>query len=197
MSFTTGGLFHRESVELAALYRDSGDWTAVRAQVIGQNLLQSRTQSTLKRVCREIIGRLKTLSGREIEYLVAGSSAEQARLLWIAVCRRYRFIGEFAVEVMRERRLAFLLDLRHEDFDAFFDRKAEWNTQLDEIKPGTRRKLRQVLFRMLQEAGILTASHTMTGVLLTSGLLKALHPDRRDDVVFFPVYEVNAGGAPQ
>ncbi|NCO20267.1 MAG: DUF1819 family protein, partial [Gammaproteobacteria bacterium] len=26
MSFTTGSLFHRESVKLAALYLDLGDW---------------------------------------------------------------------------------------------------------------------------------------------------------------------------
>ena len=197
MSFTVGGLFHHESVDLAALYQGLGDWTAVRNQVIEHNLLQSRTQSTLKRVCREIIARLRTLGEEELEYLIKGKRSEQARLLWIAVCRRYRFIAEFAVEVMRERHLAFRVDLSHDDFDAFFNRKAEWHSELDEIKPTTRRKLRQVLFRMLQESGLLTANYTITGVILTPGLLQALPPDRHEDLLCFPVYEIDPGGMPQ
>ncbi|MCA9819149.1 MAG: DUF1819 family protein, partial [Cyanobacteria bacterium HKST-UBA01] len=39
MSFTTGSLFHRESVELAALYLDLGDWNSVRDKVVAENLL--------------------------------------------------------------------------------------------------------------------------------------------------------------
>ena len=54
MSFTTGSLFHRESVELAALFLDQGEWNAVRDKVLYGNLLQARTLNTLKRVCQEI-----------------------------------------------------------------------------------------------------------------------------------------------
>ena len=61
MSFTTGGLFHLESVKLAALYLGLGDWSEVREKVISKNLLQYRTLNTLKRVCREVISRLKAL----------------------------------------------------------------------------------------------------------------------------------------
>ena len=111
MSFTTGGLFHHESVNLTVLYLDSKDWNAVRAEVIAENLLQTRTLSTLKRVCREVISRLKTLDAGELDLLVASNPREQGYLLWLAVCRRYGFIAEFAVEVMRERYITFKTDL--------------------------------------------------------------------------------------
>jgi len=62
MSFTTGGLYHRESVKLDAIYLDLRDWTFVRNRVIANNLLQTRTLSSLKRVCREVLSRLATLS---------------------------------------------------------------------------------------------------------------------------------------
>ena len=103
MSFTTGGLFHRESVKLAALYLDVGDWNSVRDKVIAENLLQTRTLNTLRRVCREVVSRLRTLTRGELECLVESSQQEQGYLLWLAVCRRYRFIADFAVEVLRER----------------------------------------------------------------------------------------------
>ncbi|WP_039960780.1 BrxA family protein, partial [endosymbiont of Riftia pachyptila] len=69
MSFTTGSLFHRESVKLAALYFKLKDWNAVRDKVISENLLQARTLNTSKRVCREIISRLKKLNSSELELL--------------------------------------------------------------------------------------------------------------------------------
>ena len=106
MSFSTGGLFHHESVKLAALYLDLGDWSSVRDKVIAENLLQTRTLNTLKRVCREVVSRLRTLSSCELEFLIDGSHQEQAYLLWLAICRRYRFIADFAIEVLRERYLS-------------------------------------------------------------------------------------------
>ncbi len=123
MSFTTGCLFHRESVQLAVLFLEFNDWNAVRDKVLSDNLLQARTLNTSKRVCREIISRLKTLDPREINLLVHSSAQEQGYLLWMAVCRRYKFIADFAVEVVRERYISLKTDLHYEDYDAFFNRK--------------------------------------------------------------------------
>jgi hypothetical protein len=94
MSFTTGSLFYLESVKLAELFIALEDWNAVRNKVLSENLLQARTQNTSKRVCREIISRLKTLTPLEIDLLINGSPQEQTYLLWIAVCRRYKFINQ-------------------------------------------------------------------------------------------------------
>lgn len=195
MSFTTGSLFHRESVELAALYLDLGDWHSVRNKVIAENLLQTRTLNTLKRVCREVISRLKTLSPGELEFLVEGSQQEQAYLLWLAVCRRYRFIADFAVEVLRERHITLKADLTHEDFDSFFNRKSEWHLELDEITLATRGKLRQVLFKMLREADLLTANNMIHAALPSPRLLELFHQgSRRDDLSYFPVFESELKG---
>ena len=48
MSFTTGGMFHHESVNLAVLYLDIEDWNAVRAEVVAENLLQARFANRMK-----------------------------------------------------------------------------------------------------------------------------------------------------
>ncbi|WP_421159664.1 DUF1819 family protein [Aeromonas dhakensis] len=197
MSFTTGSLFHRESVELTALYLDLGDWSSVRDKVIAENLLQTRTLNTLKRVCREIISRLRTLSSDELEFLVEGSHQEQAYLLWLAVCRRYRFIADFAVEVLRERYITLKSDLTHEDFDSFFNRKYEWHLELDEITPATRGKLRQVLFKMLREADLLTANSMIHTAMFSPKLLSLIQRGSHRDILHFPVFESDVKGMKQ
>lgn len=194
MSFTTGSLFHHESVKLAVLYLDLGDWNSVRDKVVAENVLQTRTLNTLKRVCREVISRLRTLSPGELEFLVEGSHQEQAYLLWLAVCRRYRFIADFAIEVLRERYITLKNDLTQEDFDAFFNRKSEWHSELDEITPATRGKLRQVLFRMLRDANLLTANKVIHAAMLSPKLLDLIHQCSRKDVLYFPVFESDLKG---
>lgn len=194
MSFTTGSLFHRESVKLAALYLDLGDWNAVRDKVITENLLQTRTLNTLKRVCREVISRLKMLSRGELELIVEGYHQEQGYLLWLAVCRRYSFIADFAVEVLRERYITLKNDLNYEDFDFFFNRKSEWSLELDKITPATRSKLRQVLFKMLREADLLTANNMIHAAMLSSRLLELIYQRSLRDLVYFPVFESELKG---
>ena len=189
LSFTTGSLFYLESVRLAALYLELGSWVSVRDKVISENLLQSRTMSTLRRVYREISSRLKTLSLGELELLVDGSRQEQTHLLWLAMCRRYRFIADFAVEVLRDRYISFKTDLSHEDFDAFLNRKSVWHSELDEIRPVTRSKMRQVLFRVLREAGLLTTSNMINSAILSRRLLDAIPRGSREDVLYFPAFE--------
>lgn len=189
MSFTTGSLFHRESVKLAALYLDLGDWNSVREKVIAENLLQTRTLNTLNRVCREVVSRLKTLTSNEIEFLIKGSHQDQAYLLWLAVCRRYKFIDDFAVEVLRERYITLKVDLSYEDFDSFFNRKSEWHSELDEISPATRSKLRQILFKTLRDADILTANNMINAAMLGTGLLDVISRGAHMDVSHFPVFE--------
>mgnify|MGYP001592165362 FL=1 len=197
MSFTTGSLFHRESVKLAALYLELGDWNAVRDKVISNNLLQTRTLNTLKRVCREVISRLKTLSIEELVLLVEANPQEQGYLLWLATCRRYRFIADFAIEVLRERYITLKTDVNHEDFDSFFNRKSEWHAELDVIQPTTRNKLRQVLFRMLREAGLLASNNIINAAILSPRLLNAITHNNRRDVLFLPVFESDLKGMAQ
>lgn len=197
MSFTTGSLYHRESVKLAALYLELGDWNAVRDKVISNNLLQTRTLNTLKRVCREVISRLKTLSIEELDFLVEANPQEQGYLLWLATCRRYRFIADFAIEVLRERYITLKSDVNHEDFDSFFNRKSEWHAELDAIQPTTRNKLRQVLFRILREAGLLASNNIINAAILSPELLNAISHNNRRDVLFLPVFESDLKGMAQ
>jgi hypothetical protein len=191
MSFTNGGLFRLESGMVAALFLEYGDWQAVRKQVLSQNLLQARTAATSQRHCREIIGRLTTLHPSELHFLCHANGQEQGYLLWLAVCRRYKFIADFAIEVIRERLVSLNTNLNHTDFDAFFDNVAQWHPKLEKISPATRSKLRQVLFRMMREADLLTGANTIKTAMPTPALLAAVPKERHRDILFLPVLETD------
>ena len=189
MSFTAGGLFNREAVTLAERYLDLRDWDAVRKDVVSNNLLQARTEASLTRMCREVGFRLRVLNDAELTYFVSADPRERSYLLWLAACRRHGLLAEFSSEVVRERYISLQVDLNHEDFDAFFNRKAEWHPELEGIRDSTRDKLRQVTFRMLREAQLLDANNLIQPAMLSAELIELIAKTDEQELFYFPAFE--------
>ena len=186
MSFTAGALLQQPSVLFAELYSSLGDWQAVRSRVLADNLLQARTQNTAQRICREIVSRLTPLSADQFAILTQGPAKDQAHVLWAAICKRYRFIHDFAVEVIHEKFLVVNLYLAYADYDIFFNQKAEWHEELMRIQPSTRAKLRQIVFRMLRETELLSRDNRIVPVLLSPGVEKSILDDSALSLSIFP-----------
>ena len=159
MSFSTGGLFVNESLAVVRLHGAGADWKQTIFLAMGDGATSLPKAASNRRTLREIVNRLSCLTDEERQFLIdEADRSEQEAVLWLATCRAYRFVGAFAVEIIQDRYLSFRIDLPLETFDHFFDAKAEWDNDLAALSPSTRLKLRQVLFRMLREAGILDAS---------------------------------------
>lgn len=195
MSFTTGGLFLHESVKLAHIYQAIHDWELVKQKTLAENILQTRTVKSAQRIVYEIIKRLRHLSDDEIELLCDGDAQEQRQILWLAICREYLFIAAFANEVMRERLISLKDDLKPEEFDFFLNRKAEWHKEVESLSPSTRTKLRQVLFKMLREAGLLNENFTIYPIMLSPRLLDLIASEHKHELNVFPVFETFQGKA--
>ena len=194
LSFSTGGLFQIESVKLAEAFLELKDWDIVRNKSVSGNMIQARTMKTSKRVAYEIISRLKTLSVEDLEFLVTCAPQDQRYLLWLAACRLYKFIGDFAVEVLHEKFITLTTSLTYEDFDSFCNQKSEWHPELDELSSTTKKKIRQVLFKILREADLLTSQNTINAALLSSQLKEMIATSNRRDILFFPTLEGTAEG---
>lgn len=186
MSFTVGGLLLHESCLFVSLFHQLLDWHAVQQKALTQNTLQIRTVEGRKRVGREVAARLMMLSQRELEYFIKSSAQEQGYLLWLAVCRRYRFIAEFAEEVLREHFIRMNDKVDKKEYDAFFNNKAEWHSNLDTLTQATRKKLRSVLFRILQEANLIIVDGTIQPLLFSSNLLSLISQEDNHELVYFP-----------
>lgn len=187
ISFTTGGLLYREAVMAADLYFHLMDWHQVKSQIHEDNLLKARTHSSLVRTTRELVQRLQILTDGQLHILVEGTRQEQNQILWFAVCKQYRFIREFAVEVVREKFFRLDLELTYSDFDSFFNSKAQWNDDLDQTTETTRKKLRQVLFRMLTEAEIISTSNMILPLILSSRVAREISKDDPAYLLIFPL----------
>ena len=190
LSFTTGGLLAREAAVLAPVYGKLRDWAKVRDTAVEENLLQARTHSTGVRHVRETVNRLSVLSERELEILADVTATERGHLMWAAACRRYELIGEFAEEVLRERFLTLAGTMSYEDYDTFYRAKAMWHDELDDVTDLSYKKLRQVLFKMMVEAGLVTEQGVIEPVLLSTRVTDCLTERSPSDIRFFPTRTV-------
>ena len=186
LSFTTGGLFLREAPIVAERYLTLRDWIQTRDEVRTANLLQVRTAAAALRISKELVSRLEHLNEAELTELIEGSLRDRAYLLWSAACRRYAFIHDFAVEVLREHYLLRRHQLTFGDYDAFYCAKALWHVELDEIAPSTQHKLRQNLFRMLREGDLISDQQQIQPAIPSPALAVLLAQRGREALLVFP-----------
>lgn len=197
LSFTTGALLAREGALLAPVYIKRRDWEQVRDQAVEANLLQARTYRTGVRLVRETVKRLSSLTDEEVELLVEATASERGYLMWAAACRRYELIGEFAEEVLRERFLLLVSPLSYEDFDSFVRTKAVWHEELREVRESTLQKLRSNVFKMLQEAELLSVTGDIMPAVLSERVVTVLRARAPGDLRFFPTQQTPEHGAVQ
>jgi len=186
MSFSTGGLFLNETLAVARLHVAGEPWSVTISRALTEGATSLPKAASQRRTLREIVNRLSTLTDMERDYLLTQADRDdQLALLWLATCRAYRFVREFATEVLRERYLSFQLDLPLESFDILFAAKAEWDDGLASISPSTRAKLRQVLFRMMREAHVISNDSRIQSAIVSSRLRAMLEQDCPADLVLF------------
>ena len=187
MSFAVGGLLLNESIEVARMHAPSEAWDATLRRALEGGVTSLPKAASRRRTLREIVNRISSLSDEELGYLVqVADRQDQQALLWLATCRAYRFVREFATEVIHERFLSFQLDLPLESFDVLFAAKAEWGEGLAGISPTTRAKLRQVLFRMMREANVISDDNKILSAYVSPRLKAIVAEKNPRDLVVFP-----------
>jgi hypothetical protein len=175
-SFITGALYLSESVAVAGLMLTLPGWSDVVRSAGKDNLLKQRKDASRTRLLREIRYRLHQLTRDELEFLCSASSRDQRQLLFIAICRRFRFIREFVEEIIRAKSMSLDLQLYPADFARFLDRKGTESPEIEQLTPKSIAKIKQVTVRMLAEAGLLdsTTSQRITRPIPSKGLVKLI-----------------------
>lgn len=175
MSYTACSLVCAETKKVAELYLEERDWKKVAKIAFDTNLLQYRTQNALKRTLSEIISRLKKLPEEALLILVNGTPYEQNQILWLAVCLRYSFIYDFAIEVVKEKYNLMQSKITQLDYDAFFNSKLNWHDELDKLTDSTRYKLKQILFKMLKEAEIVDSDNCIMTTFVSPRVIEIIN----------------------
>jgi hypothetical protein len=187
MSFSVGGLMVRESMALAQEYRQGETWAEARERLLSEGVSTLPKLASQTRVLREIFDRIGQLTEAERGYLLESADRlEQQALMWLAVCRTYRFVREFTVEVIVERYQSWRFDLGHDVFDRFLAEKAEIDQGLAELSLSTCAKLRQVLFRIMRESEVLSSEGKIQPVWLSARMKSLIEETSPADLLIFP-----------
>jgi hypothetical protein len=186
LGFTTGAALIRETVLVAKLYAEHSEWNKVRAIVLAHNSFQARAQSSLKKLYAEVAKRLKRLSDDQLNMFVCASERQVKALIWLAICRQYNLVRDFTSEAIIPQYETARLQLTHNDYNSFFNNKAEWHENLDRSSRQTKAKARQIVFRMMIECGLLNEAHEIQPFILDEKLTQIIVANRPDDVRLFP-----------
>jgi len=149
-----------ETEQLTMLYLENQDWAKVQQLVIDDNVLQKGTISTRKREFSEVKKRLKKLSDDELKFIIT-CTTDELKLFCLYLCSRtYRLVFEFVAEVIRDKYLMFDYSILDSDYVRFIESKTASSTKLQGITEKTQYKIKQVIFRILEQATLIDSVKT-------------------------------------
>lgn len=213
LSFTAGALLLEQGRAVASYFLSHapaqvlrevegslqvGDAIAsIRSQALDDNVLALRSRTANARYLSEVLKRLSTLGHRELVFLVSDESVPSDRrvLMWVAMCRYYAFVGDFATEVLRRHFLLREPMDQSGDFARFVRSKALWHPELETVTAATMKKLRGNLFAAMGEAELLDRAD---GRVLEAPVTASLSPilERRPDSLEFLPTDRRVAGWP-
>lgn len=186
-SFTAGGLLLNETVKVAGVYLQYGNWKEASKNIASTKILQKNRNSSSNRYFLEIQKRLKTLSKEEIAFLVEANYEEQKQIIFLSICRYYGFIRDFVIQVLRENMLSMKMVLRDSDYFGFINDISIEHPEIEALTETTRKKIRAVLFKILLEAGFIPAASdkTVSPVVVSSRVQQMLVSSNPRELSYF------------
>ncbi len=168
-----GSLLVPESREIARLLLEGEDKNAWKDAIMKGNILQKRSPQTAKIQGSLIQKRLLLMNPPHWEMLVHGHSALATQAIMAAAIKHSHLIGDFMLSVVKEHWQTFQKSISNSDWHYFMEHCAQLDPRIDSWTDKTRAKLKQVVFRVLAEAGYInnTKSRLLQSV--------AIEPDLR------------------
>lgn len=158
---SAGSLLIRESRVIADLLLQEAKPEDFQQALMRDNVLQKKNPVSARRQARLIRNRLEPMS-RDIWLFVCDGSLDQAvHALLCSAIRQNRLLGDFLLTVVQEHHRTFKKSISSQDYHHFFQRCIQIKPDLAELSPSTVEKIRQVVFRVLAEAGIVESSRSM------------------------------------
>jgi hypothetical protein len=115
-------------------------------------------QNTSKRMYFEIKKRLELLTNEQLNLLVSGSPDESKAMVLLSLLKAYSFFKDFVIEVIRAKYLLYNNNIVSSDYTSFFNAKAITHNELNTITEKTTNKVKQVLFKMLEQVGLINSA---------------------------------------
>jgi hypothetical protein len=157
-SLTSLALGLKEAEIVVPLWLELGDWKLVEQKVLEGNFFQKASTASTRRLFRDLRERLNHLSKDTLEQFQDLSTDDKKIVLFIAACKQYLPLFEFYQRVLLDKIMVFDYSLKTEDFDAFWNSVVLEMEELESVSEATRKKTRQLVFRILAEASIISST---------------------------------------
>ena len=147
-SFTTSSLRLNEMILVAIAIAEKRDIDYI-------NELGGGNSKTGRKMLSEFEKRISNLTSQQFDILANGDFLSQKQIAFLSICKTYLFIRDFVVEVLREKILVFDYQITEGDYISFYRRKLDLHPEMDTLTDITQKKIKQVTFKILEQAGII------------------------------------------
>ena len=156
-----GSLMVRESRFVAALMLDNRSGEKWQQAVITENQLQKRSPSTARRNSQAIRKRLERLDDEYWRMLRDGDDELATQVSFVAALERNLLLVEFMETVLVDAYLTKVENLQAYQWDEFLTDREARDLAIGQWAESSRKKMGQVVLRMLAEAGYLVSSRSL------------------------------------
>jgi hypothetical protein len=154
-SITTGSLLYEETCKVLDSF-DVSQIFDVKGKLNFQFLSQNSDVSK-KTIGQEILKRIRSTEWPELwEQFNSHSEKDKRLLLFYALCCYYSMVQDFMIEVYHKKWLNMDTAISREDIAYFIDVKSAFRPEINDLQLYTKQKIAQVIFRSLQEAGLVS-----------------------------------------
>lgn len=150
-----GSLLLPESRKIAQLLLSGADDQTWQRSIVIENILQKRSPVAARRLARLIKKRLLTMTSELWEMVAEGTSEVATQAMFAATIKDSRLLGDCLLKTVHERWKMFEKRLSLVDLSNYFDTCSQIDPGILQWSEITRKKVRQVIIRILSEAGYL------------------------------------------
>ena len=161
-SFTGASALIAETMVIAEEYDRLKDWKAVEKSLLDNNLLNKVKQATFKREFSEIKKRLSLITQDQMQLMIEGSLDDAKAMILLSLVKAYSFLRDFIVEVIRYKYLLFDTLVSEIDYIRFVNTKILSHNELSTITEVTAKKVKQVIFKLVEQVGLITQAKNGT-----------------------------------
>jgi len=158
---TVGSLLVRESRIVARLLASGEEPDTIKSEVMNRNLFQNNSPTTTRKYCQLIILRLEQLNPPQLRIVAEGTDESAALMLMAAVLKNYPIVRNFVTDVLFDKVRCYEPSLDKKDWTRFLEQRETIYSEIKKWTESSRKKIGQVIFRMLSEAGLLSDTRRM------------------------------------
>lgn len=129
---------------------------------IDASFLGAKKKETYRRKFRELKHRIQQLTTAQLEILADGTYDQQVQMTHIALCKTYQIYKDFVSEILADKVQLYDYTITDLDYNTFISQKKVDHPELDELAHTTQYKVKQVIFRMLEQVELIDSSKNPT-----------------------------------